>query len=154
MRILGLLEEWSCLVAGCRHDYCGVKEDLETYWPKLKTGGLAWAWSEACFDYVGHHPSNWAYLHASSQAQLRWLLPLASQLASQCLGSRCLAPLTCRGAVLAGGILAGHDYLTAGEVAAKPGNTQDWSGERAWACVCTHAFHTACAPDHMCVLAI
>ncbi|PRW61289.1 Capsular polysaccharide synthesis [Chlorella sorokiniana] len=46
-----------------RHDYCGVKEDLDTYWPKLKSGG----------------------------------------------------------------ILAGHDYLTAGEVSAKPGETQDWS---------------------------
>ena len=31
----------------------------------------------------------------------------------------------------AGGILAGHDYLTAAEVAAKPGNTQDWSGTTA-----------------------
>jgi hypothetical protein len=24
----------------CRHDYCGVKEDLENYWPKLKRGGI------------------------------------------------------------------------------------------------------------------
>ena len=31
----------------------------------------------------------------------------------------------------AGGILAGHDYLTAAEVAAKPDNTQDWSGTTA-----------------------
>jgi predicted O-methyltransferase YrrM len=46
-----------------RHDYCGVKQDLEAYWPKLKSGG----------------------------------------------------------------ILAGHDYLDAAEVAARPGNTQDWS---------------------------
>jgi hypothetical protein len=23
-----------------RHDYCGVKEDLELYWPKLKQGGI------------------------------------------------------------------------------------------------------------------
>ena len=29
----------------------------------------------------------------------------------------------------AGGILAGHDYLHSAEVAARPGNTQDWSRE-------------------------
>ena len=23
-----------------RHDYCGVKEDMELYWPKLRTGGI------------------------------------------------------------------------------------------------------------------
>ena len=29
---------WCCGTA--RHDYCGVKEDLETYWPKLRRGGI------------------------------------------------------------------------------------------------------------------
>lgn len=23
-----------------RHDYCGVKEDIELYWPKLRDGGI------------------------------------------------------------------------------------------------------------------
>lgn len=23
-----------------RHDYCGVKEDIELYWPKLREGGI------------------------------------------------------------------------------------------------------------------
>lgn len=23
-----------------RHDYCGVKEDMELYWPKLRDGGI------------------------------------------------------------------------------------------------------------------
>jgi hypothetical protein len=23
-----------------RHDYCGVKEDIENWWPKLKPGGI------------------------------------------------------------------------------------------------------------------
>jgi hypothetical protein len=23
-----------------RHDYCGAKEDIELYWPKLREGGI------------------------------------------------------------------------------------------------------------------
>ena len=35
-----------------RHDYCGVKEDMELYWPKLKEGGIL-----AGHDYV--QPVSW-----------------------------------------------------------------------------------------------
>jgi hypothetical protein len=31
----------------CRHDYCGVMEDLVAYWPKLRSGGII-----AGHDYV------------------------------------------------------------------------------------------------------
>lgn len=32
---------WARHPAVCRHDYCGVKQDLEAYWPKLKSGAQA-----------------------------------------------------------------------------------------------------------------
>jgi hypothetical protein len=34
----------------CRHDYCGVAEDLEAYWPKLRSGGIF-----AGHDYIDAH---------------------------------------------------------------------------------------------------
>jgi len=30
--------DWAYIDA--RHDFCGTKEDLESYWPKIKDGGL------------------------------------------------------------------------------------------------------------------
>ena len=33
-----------------RHDYCGVTQDLETYWPKLRGGGIL-----AGHDFVTNH---------------------------------------------------------------------------------------------------
>ena len=29
-----------CLFPPCRHDYCGVQEDLRNWWPKLRRGGI------------------------------------------------------------------------------------------------------------------
>uniref|UniRef100_A0A7S1UV03 Methyltransferase domain-containing protein n=1 Tax=Grammatophora oceanica TaxID=210454 RepID=A0A7S1UV03_9STRA len=42
-----------------RHDYCGVKEDLEAYWPKLRPGALM-----AGHDYV--------YAHEVAEADGNW----------------------------------------------------------------------------------
>ena len=30
----------ACAFPPCRHDYCGVQEDLRNWWPKLRRGGI------------------------------------------------------------------------------------------------------------------
>lgn len=41
---------WLQIYVDARHDYCGVMDDLNAWWPKLREGGLA-----AGHDYVFAH---------------------------------------------------------------------------------------------------
>lgn len=52
-------ESLDYIYVDARHDYCGVKEDLNNFWPKLRTGGI----------FAGHD-----YLTADEVAGQDWSL--------------------------------------------------------------------------------
>lgn len=52
-------ESLDFIYVDARHDYCGVTEDLETYWPKLKAGGI----------FAGHDYYTYAEQNATDPGQ-------------------------------------------------------------------------------------